>query len=151
MNELCEKYFCLIDKAVNDPNETRVTIKGILAKFAGEVVEPEVKPRTKVEYVEVERCSIFQLQADFISLNLYRLSDDEYLIIGGEKILANEYADGTIYRKVETELTWQDVLSEKTGWTIDEINSYEKVFEHQNIGLVEMCHLVTSLTDKPKG
>lgn len=54
------------------------------------------------------------------------------------------------YRRTEKEVTWQEVLAAKTGWSIDDINNYNGYFYHQEISFIEMCHIVASLTDKPE-
>ncbi len=177
MNELCEKYYWLIDEAINNPNETRVTIKGILAKFAGEVVEPEVKPRTRIEYAKVEE-SIFDLGEDYKSGNLRHLisseDEDSYFEIESNKKLAIEWLNENLYRKVEVEIPWYEYIPIGgvlcwynsdvcviSDWSCDDELLWVK--DGGSIGLYDakpltksqievfMNNAPSSLTDKPKG
>ncbi len=114
MNELCEKYYWLIDEAINNPNETRVTIKDILAKFAGEVVEPEVKtevkPTVRAQYVKCE------FKVEWEAVRHYNEVGELFVRMNGVFLNVN-VLDGSalhrvidsyhqLYVQVETEIPW---------------------------------------------
>ena len=154
MNELCEKYYWLIDEAVNDPNETRVTIKGILAKFASEVAEPEVKPRTKVAYVKVEDEDFFDLKGGFRAKGIYFndsvTKEPEYKTVMDIKELAHNFLIKNLYNCIEVEMTWQDeVKSSVDAIALNCTIAHMIDFAPEKI--IEISHKVASLTDKPKG
>jgi hypothetical protein len=107
------------------------------------------KPSTKAEYVKVTG-SIFDLKDDFES-GLLSSDDCGDYVVTCELQLAELLYDSTesLYRKVETEITWQDELKDKYP-TID----FNRLDDGGGCDLgswstkefIEMCHLVASLT-----
>jgi hypothetical protein len=118
-------------------------------------LEP-IKLRMRVEYVKVED-SIFHLHDDLISGQLYwKDTDDSYKVISKRKhhCIENDFSAAfmgdNLYRKVETEITWQGELKffmEKSEFIDGDIyvdrffvGSKEEIKE-----LIEMCHIVSSM------
>lgn len=91
----------------------------------------DLKPRTKVEYEKVTE-SIFDLKDEFESLNLY---DSDRSVISDVDYLAELFAEGEIYRKVERPVEWwEDALEYVVSLSDDDImNEYDHLSESISI------------------
>ena len=146
--------------------------KDVYVKMASaNKVEP-VKPRTKVEYVKVEFDHIWEgIKAMEVGGETYFVDGNEdvqYIEIGNVPAFMRPLAmKEAIYRKVETEITWQDEVREfiagceeiSVNTSFTEVLTYgylngeltkEACNDDSQIAFVdefiEMCNLVTSLT-----
>jgi len=134
-------------------------------------LEP-IKPRTKVEYVKVEFDHIWEgIKAMEVGGETYFVDGNEdvqYIEIGNVPAFMRPLAmKEAIYRKVETEITWQDEVREfiagceeiSVNTSFTEVLTYgylngeltkEACNDDSQIAFVdefiEMCNLVTSLT-----
>lgn len=110
------------------------------------------KPRMKTEYVKVTD-SIFGLGADFAKGELYYPGSvqGQFIVIDDTILLAQLIEDEKVYRKVETEITWQrelDQWAHKTGTcvTVDFDNNIIQTGWISSTQFKEMCHLVYHAT-----
>lgn len=130
----------------------------------GIVVESSEKPRTKTEYIKLNKndkeVKFWEVARDFAEsegIALYFLIDDSYLpIVSNERLLA-EYKDGNLYRKVEKQITWyDDVIDYLESFSGDECKTFiETIMENKNTGaeghhyegFINMCRLVVESVD----
>jgi hypothetical protein len=143
----------------------------IFVEQAEDKTPKQAKPRTKAQYVECE--TLQSALDDFESKSgiEFYCSIDGVNRITSVKSLALAYGNDSLYRKVETEITWQDAFQEfifdnEIGLdivcdSISKTNKYgeleikqgEKSYNINGITeemLLKMCHLVESMTDRPE-
>lgn len=118
------------------------------------------KPRTSIEYVKVD--GLFWNIAKEYKENkesIFHKSGENYFLIKTLESLVKSHKARNVYRKVETEITWQDAVADylsKCKYLINnsgcielDLNSCSTSTELLDEGgkeFIEMCHLVTSMT-----
>ena len=116
-------------------------------------VEP-VKSRVKVEYVKVRFSKLSDAFREHEESPLYICDKGQYHKANGRWIYniveAGEWF--SLYRKVETEITWQDELKEclnssEVGIGKLNLTMFESISSHsvESEEFIKMCHLVSSL------
>jgi hypothetical protein len=120
-------------------------IRDFVPEYIAKEVEP-VKPRVKVEYVEVRDFS-FDLKADFDEGTLYiDEMADEYTQLKDESEVAFNFMNGVLYKKVESEMTWQDEVVSLLGSAYGTASLSHLVEQDADL-FIEMCkRTVHSLT-----
>ena len=117
----------------------------------------EVKPRMKVEYVKVDKNAeggaFWECAKYFVDNNLFyrNHSGEGYPIVSNCHELLQKYEASNLYRKVETEITWQNELDTFLGKN-SALYSIECPSKHIHLDVeitperfVEMCRLVSSM------
>jgi hypothetical protein len=122
--------------------------------FADLLDEHSVKPRMKVDYVKLTG-DFWEVAKEYQEGKLF-YKCTETCIIDTLEQLVNLYKSDNIYRKVETEVTWQDELNSFLGrnsvlYDIEFQSKHVHIdTEIENDQFIEMCHLVSSMNKQPK-
>lgn len=145
------KYIQIVDFEWLYTNSTEDSVELTIDDF-------KAKPKTKVEYVKCEFKhaweALKEYQEDgnlFLSagaVGVYIPPNDIYQVVGNHP---------NLYRRIETEITWQDELEEFMSKCVhfDGANAIQDFYNGQpkikvlDNEFLSMCHLVVSLTDKP--
>lgn len=121
-------------------------------------------PRMKVEYVKVDPNedggSFWECARDFVEGGMIYVDELGVAEPVDNHELLFKYKTKRIYRKVEIEITWQGELKEYLE-NCEELNDDDSVIHDAykvsisesckfNKEFIKMCHLVASMTDKPK-
>jgi hypothetical protein len=128
-----------------------------------QLILADFKPKVKVEYVSVNKeldgGKFWECARDFAEGDCEFFTDgDSALKIHTYNTLLANYRSGMLYRKVETELTWQDELIEHLRRNRIGLDCAICDGEFDNFSLptlsnkqlIGICHLVASMTDKPE-
>lgn len=115
-----------------------------------EVTLSDLKPRTKVEYVKCD----FEHKWEAVKFmeeteeTLYTRPNDEYIeLMVCESAVKKMRQGTTLYRRVESEVTWQGELIgllESNG-----VKHTDQICLIPEEVIIKLSHLVASLTDKP--
>jgi hypothetical protein len=98
-----------------------------------------VKQNLKTEYVKVAD-SIFDLKEDLKRGNLFYKAKARFIVIKTPRFLSDIFSRDELYRKVESEITWQTELKDfATGCCLDVCI---EVAEQDPDGFIKMCKLV---------
>ena len=118
----------------------------------------DFKPAKKmnVEYVIVKD-SIFDLRDDFNGRLLYWWYESdckdksEYVRIISEYDLTTYASSDNLYRRVETEVTWQDNAEELLELhSVSDDSDFYWYIKNDPEFVIKLSHLVASMTDKPE-
>ncbi len=115
----------------------------------------DLKPRTKAEWIEVPSNE---------AVYYFTKTDDDLWLqpdASGDAASLQDYidhlssGDNGLYRKVETEMTWQDevkVLLKESEHCNEGVDIYFHGADKQvsDSQFIKLCHLVASLTNKPE-
>ena len=106
---------------------------------------------TSTKFVKVEE-SIFDLKEEFERGELYMWLSDEYLVVPNETQLSILLDHKQCYRQVEADwrdevYTWQHTA--KIGIYTPLDVTVGSLIDNHSDKFIEMCHLVSSLTEKP--
>lgn len=113
------------------------------------------KLKTKVEYVKCEE-SLNDIAKAMIDGELFYSEDGDVTYNWHDGSFDDQYGDtfivvGEFHRKVETEVTWQDEISDdRTHVYIYDLDKQVAIDRMPNDMFIAMCHLVASMTDKPE-
>ena len=117
-----------------------------------------LKPLTKAEYVRVDKSgdngAFWECARDFsevLSGVFHYMRDFELFAVNDIDELLRHYKANNLYRKVETEITWQgeveEFISKSNTLTVTDFSDF--IFEGADDTVVkefiEMCHLVSSM------
>ena len=105
--------------------------------FSDKLTLADFKPKTKVEYVKCDRCNVIKT-ADL----------DEVFIDNKGKVCIRdasvaEFLTCQLYRRVETEFTWQDDLKDLYKVIMGE-DMVDFICKLKKDDFIEMCHLVSN-------
>jgi len=128
-------------------------IRDFVPEYIAKKAEP-VKPRVKVEYVKCEYDYVWQMVKEFEEgRGIYtRKSHETYIKIDNAPDVLRYMR--RLYRKVETEITWQDELIDfckliniEPRFPMSADHGYVQVSGMMKESeFISMCHLVSSLT-----
>ena len=148
--EVDNNYFSFEGQNKENPYGSRYHINGTTCRLMK-------SERTKTEYVKVELSekSIFDLKDDFESGNLYWRDNDESEIKTEHELVMWIFNDThpELYRKVETEIDWIDILQgtiKNKGIEVGLGSIRVGDVDLSDDSFLTMVHDIASMTDKPE-
>lgn len=132
----------------------------VILDYINKPAEPDKKINVEYEHLTEANTDIWDLKQmldDEVLFSKTSHGDYNPYSINAPSYMLSQFIDYGVHRRIETEVTWQSELAEL-------INKAECISNKNNIGMfalydsnsvecsefIAMCHLVSSMTDKPE-